>query len=69
MGLLDDAMETSKLQAKNSAMALEAQLKVADEARTANLIAVWSALTGMGSVWAKEERESLRTQIWKRLGL
>lgn len=69
MGILDDAMETNKLQVKNSAMALEAQLKVADEARTANLIAVWSSLTGMGSDWATQERQKLRELIWKRLEL
>lgn len=69
MGILDDAMETNRLQVKNSAMALEAQLKVADEARTANLIAVWSGLAGMSSGSAEYQRGILQAEIWKRLGL
>lgn len=72
MGILDDAMETNKLQAKNSAMALEAQLRTADEARTANLIAMLSVMTEFSDPSHTdriERRDELERQIWKRLEL
>ncbi len=67
MGIFDEAMEQSKLQAKNSAMALEAQLKVADEARTANLIAYLMHLSPVPQ--NSELIHKLRAEIEKRLDI
>lgn len=69
MGVFDEAMEMSKLQVKNGAMALEAQLKTADEARTANLIAMYVATGQLYTDAYRARRTELEKQIWERLGI
>lgn len=67
MGIFDEALEQSKLQAQNSAMATEATLIAADEARTANMIAYLMHLSPVPQ--NSELIHKLRTEIEKRLDI